>query len=204
MAVPSHVVIKAVAHLGCSVPLIWLLLDVLASDLGPDPAEAVVRRLGFWGITLLWCCLSMTPLRHLTGKSIWIACRRLLGLWAFVYISLHLMSFLVFWCGAEFSVIAEEFAKRPYILLGLTAWLLMIPLAITSTQAARRALGKRWLRLHRLVYLTGLLGLAHLVWIEKLEYSKSIIFGIILIFLFFIRLRARQRKAPSIECASSA
>lgn len=204
MTVPSRVVAKAIAHLGCSVPLIWLSLDVLGSDLGPDPAEVVVRRLGFWGITLLWCCLAMTPLRHITGKSIWIACRRLLGLWAFTYISLHLSAFLLFWSGADTDVIAEEFVKRPYIALGLAGWILMIPLAATSTQNARRSLGKRWLQLHRLVHVIALLGLAHLIWIEKLDYSKSITFSIILIFLFFIRIRARQRKAPSIECASSA
>lgn len=204
MTVPSRFVAKVIAHLGCSVPLIWLSLDVLGSNLGPDPSEALVRRLGFWGITLLWSCLAMTPMRHLTGKSVWIACRRLLGLWAFIYISLHLSAFLLLWSGADTDVIAEEFAKRPYIALGLAGWILMIPLTITSTQNARRTLGKRWLQLHQLVYVIALLGLAHLIWIEKLDYSKSITFSIILIFLFFIRARARQRKPPSIECASSA
>lgn len=204
MAVPTRNLAKAIAHLGCSVPLIWLSLDVLGSDLGSDPAEAVVRRLGFWGITLLWCCLAMTPLRHITGQSIWIACRRLLGLWAFTYISLHLSAFLLFWSGADADVIAEEFMKRPYIALGLAGWILMIPLAATSTQNARRSLGKRWLQLHRLVHVIALLGLSHVIWIEKLDYSKSITFSIILIFLLFIRVRTRQRKPPSIECASSA
>lgn len=197
-------VTKWFAHLSCAVPLALLVVDIVGNRLGPDPAESVVRTLGLWGISLLWGCLAMTPLRLLTGKPLWIAFRRMLGLWAFAYITLHLTAFFLFWSGASVAVVMEELVKRPYIALGFAGWLLLIPLAATSTQKTRRALGRRWITLHKLVYATALLGMAHLVWIEKLEYSKSIIFSIILIFLFFIRLRARQRKAPSIECASSA
>ena len=204
MKISKRVVAKALAHTGCAIPLAGIARDTLTNQLGTDPAETLVRLLGFWGITLLWITLAMTPLRHLTGGSLWIACRRLLGLWCFAYISLHLLAFLVFWCGANLEFIIEETVKRPYVALGLIGWILLVPLAITSTQKARRALGKRWIKLHQLIYPIALLGLVHLIWIEKLDYTKSIIFSIILIFLFFIRFRARQRKPASIECASSA
>ena len=196
--------VRGTIHLLALIPLLRLLHTAFFGDLGPDPAHYVVRQLGFWGIVLLWTSLAMTPLKTLTGQPYWIGYRRALGLWSFAYICLHLTAFLLFWCGLSVDVITDEIGKRPYILVGLGAWLLMVPLALTSTRNARRRLGRRWNRLHKLVYLIAMLALLHLIWIAKLDYSQSIIFSIILIFLFFIRIRARQSRSTSIECASSA
>lgn len=195
---------RAGIHLLAVIPLLMLLRTAYQGDLGPDPAEYVVRELGFWGIVMLWANLSMTPLKNLTSQPYWIGFRRALGLWSFAYICFHLTAFLLFWCGLSPDIITDEIGKRPYILIGLSAWLLMVPLAVTSTRNARRRLGRRWNRLHKLVYPVAVLALLHLIWIAKLDYSKSIIFSIVLIFLFFIRIRARQSKPTSIECASSA
>jgi len=105
-------VTKWFAHLSCAVPLALLVVDIVGNRLGPDPAESVVRTLGLWGISLLWGCLAMTPLRLLTGKPLWIAFRRMLGLWAFAYITLHLTAFFLFWSGASVAVVMEELVKH--------------------------------------------------------------------------------------------
>ncbi len=185
-------VIRLGGHLMCLGPILWQIRVAVTGGLGPDPAETLMRNLGFWGITWLWCSLAMTPLRLLTGQSSWIALRRLLGLWSFAYLLCHLLVFLFLWCGGDTALISEEIIKRPYITLGLVAWILMIPLAVTSAQSLRRMLGRRWNSLHKLVFPVAVLGLLHLIWIEKLDYTKSITFSMLLIFFLFIRFRARQ------------
>lgn len=185
-------------HLLALLPLLELTTKVVTQQIGPDPAEAIVRELGFWALLCLWCCLAMSPLRHLTGKAHWIALRRPLGLWAFAYGSFHLSAFLTVWSGADFSIVLDEVKERPYILFGVSAWLVMLPLAATSTRKARVALGSRWSQLHRLVYLAALFGLIHLLLIAKLDYVKFLVFSITLIFLFFLRFINRQRRQIAI------
>lgn len=185
-------------HLLALLPLLELIRKIVTQQIGPDPAETIVRDLGFWALLCLWCCLAMTPLRYLSGKPQWIALRRPLGLWAFAYGSLHLAAFVIIWAGVDTSIVLDEVKERPYILFGVGAWLFMLPLAATSTRKARVALGPRWSRLHRLVYLAALLGLTHLLLIAKLDYVKFLAFSIALIFLFFLRFINRQRRQIAI------
>lgn len=196
--------IRLAAHVLAVIPLGNLLWEASQNRLGTDPATYVVHELGFWGLVLLWSSLAMTPLRILLKQPVWVSARRPLGLWSFLYICLHLASFLVAWCGLDPVILKEELLERPYILLGALAWLLMLPLAATSPKVTRRQLGKRWIVLHRLVYGVAVLALLHVSLAAKLEYVKPLAFGILLIFLFFIRIRARQAKAGSIKCAPSA
>ncbi len=196
--------IRSITHISALIPLAYLIWLSAAGRLGSDPAQHLVHELGFWGLVMLWASLAMTPLRLMTSKPWWIAIRRALGLWSFAYICLHLVVFVTAWCGLDRVVLREELLKRPYILIGLTAWVFMIPLAVTSTQAWRRKLGRRWNRLHRMVYAIAALALIHLSLFAKLEYVKPLVFGILLIFLFFIRWRARQASSASIKCAPSA
>lgn len=185
--------IRVLLHVGSFLPLLWLMLLMISEQIGADPAERIVRYLGFTGICFLWGSLSMTPLRHITGRPAWITYRRALGLWAFFYLSLHLVSFVVVWAGLDLQIVTEEVTERPYVYLGLLGWLLMVPLAVTSTRAFRRRLGRRWLTLHRLVYLVSFLGLAHMFWIAKLDYLQVAVFGVLLIFLLAIRWRYRKK-----------
>ncbi len=195
---------RVVAHVVSACPLLNLGWIAYQNQLGTDPATYVVHELGLWGLVLLWASLAMTPLRILSGQSCWMVARRPLGLWSFFYICLHLTAFLLAWCGLDPVVLREEILERPYILIGLLAWILLIPLAATSPQSIRRRMGKRWILLHRLVYGIAILGLIHLAMAAKLEYVKPIAFGILLIFLFFIRIKARQSRRPPINCAPSA
>jgi len=196
--------LRIAVHVFAVLPLMQLIWITVNNQLGPDPAQHLVHELGFWGLVFLWCSLAMTPLRVLFGQPYWISLRRPFGLWSFAYICLHLLVFVLAWCGLDITILKEEILERPYILLGVTAWLLMIPLAVTSTQSMRRKLGRKWLTLHRLVYLIAILAFVHLTLAAKLEYVKPLAFGILLIFLFFIRIRARQARSASIKCAPSA
>lgn len=166
---------------------------VISGQAGADPAERTVRYLGFTGICFLWGCLAMTPLRLISGRSAWITLRRALGLWAFFYLSLHLLAFVVIWAGLDVQILTEEVTERPYIYLGLLAWLLMVPLAVTSTRASRRRLGRRWLMLHRLIYPVSLLGLVHMFWIAKLDYFQVAVFTMLLLLLYLCRWLCRKK-----------
>lgn len=196
-----HTLIRVLAHSLSIIPLASLLWDMSRQRLGTDPATYLVHQLGFWGMVLLWSSLAMTPFRILLRQPFWMNARRPLGLWSFFYLSLHVSVFALAWCGLDRAVIWEEFSERLYIMLGVAAWLLMIPLVVTSPQAVRRRMGVRWVRVHRLVYVIAVLGCTHLAFAAKLEYTKPAIFGIVLIFLFLIRVKGRQAKTTSIKCA---
>ena len=181
---------KLGVHALLCLPLAWLVYLSVNSLLGVDPAEKLVKELGFYSITILWLCLSMTPLKRLTGLPHWIAIRRAVGLWCFAYVTLHLLVFLLFWAGLQKSIIVEEISQRPYIMVGMAAWLLLIPLAVTSLNGLRRWMGSsRWQSLHRLIYPIAILALLHLVWLSKLDFMEPLIFFVVLILLFYVRFR---------------
>ncbi len=187
--------LKVLVHLALVMPALWLVYLIVSQSLGTDPAEKVVRDLGFAGACILWLSLAMTPLKRLTQSSDWILFRRLLGLWSFTYLSLHLLAFLVFWAGLDVAIILEEVSERPYIIVGLSAWLLMVPLVFTSTRKARRQLGRRWVTLHKLVYLSALLGLLHIFWFSKLDFVQPIVFGVLLFVMFGLRFKGRAQRS---------
>lgn len=151
----------------CLLPLAWLVWDTQHGQLGPDPVAQLEHRTGLWALRLLLATLAITPLRRLTQQAWLVRYRRMLGLFAFFYASVHLGIYLVIDLGGFWSQIFGEIAKKPYITAGFAAWLLMIPLAITSTKAMMRRLGSRWQRLHRLVYLVGLCAVLHFLWLVK-------------------------------------
>lgn len=183
----GHWVSRLLAHGLAALPLGFSLLAIISGELGPDPAETLVKDLGFAGACLLWLTLAITPLRRLSGWSAWMRYRRLLGLWAFAYLTLHLLAFIVLWSGLNLGVITDELVQRPYIYVGVVAWVLLVPLAVTSTQGWRRRLGRSWLTLHRLIYGVVALGLLHIVWISKLDYVQPALFALTLILLMVLR-----------------
>jgi sulfoxide reductase heme-binding subunit YedZ len=194
MTKPQITWLKSLLHGGLSLPLLWLVYEIWSQNLGTDPAEKVVKALGLYGAIVLWACLSMTPARRLTGKPFWIALRRPLGLWAFFYLSLHLLAFLLLWAGLDLNIITEEVTKRPYIYVGLSAWLILLPLAATSTQKIRRSMGLRWVSLHKLVYLSALLAVLHMIWLSKLDYAQAAWFALALFVLLMARVRRITKK----------
>jgi sulfoxide reductase heme-binding subunit YedZ len=192
---------KPLAHLACALPLVVLLLELFAVGpftIGPNPALAIRDTLGSWALRLLLVTLAMTPLRLLTGKAWWLAFRRLLGLWAFAYVLLHFVTYFLFDRALELRIILEDIARRPYITIGLAAFLLMIPLAVTSTAGWRRQLGQRWVTLHWLIYPIAILGCWHYYWLVKKDVREPLLYVAILAVLLGWRVVVRWRRSGTV------
>ena len=183
--------LKALAHVLAMLPAAWLIKNALADNLGTDPVAALTHQTGEWALRLLLLCLAMTPLRLLTGQTWPIRFRRLLGLYAFFYASLHFAVYLLLDLGQYWSQIGADILKRPFITVGFTAWLLLLPLAATSSQWMMRRLGKNWLKLHKLVYAIAVLAVLHYWWLVKSDVREPMLYAAILALLFAIRLKPR-------------
>lgn len=175
-------------------PCLWLIFAAMNNQLGADPAKKLVDQTGLWAIQCLWLSLAMTPLKNWTGSSQWIQYRRMTGLFAFFYVLLHFLSYVFLLFGAQWAFIGQELTKRPYIIVGFTAFVLLIPLAITSTAGWQRRLKRRWLTLHKLVYLIAILALIHFIWLKKLGIFAVWPYALVLFILFAERIRSHVRK----------
>lgn len=164
---------------------IWQGLHGLS---GPDPAKALVDQAGLWAFHFLLLSLAMTPLRMLTGRSDWIRYRRMLGLLALFYALVHVSSYTFLLFGARWSELAVEVTRRPYVMVGALALLLMLPLGLTSTRSWQRRLKRRWVMLHRLVYPVALLVLLHFAWVKKLGFDAVFPYAALLFLLLGVRI----------------
>ena len=183
---------KVLVFLLALAPLGWLLWHAFNQDLGPNPIEFITHATGDWTIRFLLLTLSITPLRKLLGKPKLITFRRMLGLFAFFYGSLHFLTY--FWLDKffDFSEIVRDVAKRPFITAGFTAFILLVPLALTSTAGwIRRLGGKRWQKLHRLIYISAFAGVVHYYWLVKSDIRWPLAYGFILALLLGYRAWAR-------------
>jgi len=156
----------------CLLPLARLFVLGSGGGLGANPIEFITHSTGTWTLVGLLVTLSVTPLRRLTGRADLIRYRRMLGLFAFFYAILHFMTYLWLDQFFDFASIAKDIVKRPFITVGFAAFVLLIPLAVTSTRVMMRRLGRRWQPLHRLVYLIALLGVIHYVWLVKKDLTQ--------------------------------
>jgi sulfoxide reductase heme-binding subunit YedZ len=185
--------LKAAALALCLSPLAKLLVDGATGGLTANPVEAVQNRLGFWTLTWLTASLAATPLHDQLGLAWPVRLRRLLGLTAFAYGSLHLLWWLVVDHGLSLAAVAADVVKRPFITVGVTTLLLLLPLAVTSTDGWVRRLGYRaWKRLHRLVYPAAVLGVVHFLWRVKADRQRPLIFAVLLGALLLARLLPRR------------
>jgi sulfoxide reductase heme-binding subunit YedZ len=195
--------LKVVVFGLCLLPLLILLLETFGvggRSLGANPIEELIHRLGKWGLRFLLITLAVTPLRRLTGWSWPLRLRRMLGLFAFFYVLLHFLVYAGLDQRFDLVVIFEDIVERPYITIGLLALLLLLPLALTSTNGMMRRLGRRWKKLHRLIYVIGILGVWHFYWQVKLDTLEALIYAGILTALLAFRLvdwwrRGRQGMA---------
>jgi len=189
--------LKRAAFLICLIPFGQLLYRAYTNDLGANPIETITRFTGSWSLLILLASLAVTPLRRLTGWNELIRYRRMLGLFAFSYAALHFTTYMVLDLYFDFGAIAKDILKRPYITVGFTALVLMIPLVITSTSAMIRRLGKRWQQLHYLVYAIGILGVVHFYWLVKSDITRPAQYGLVLAFLLGYRLYHKWSAAPA-------
>lgn len=179
---------KVVLWLVCLMPLIRLIYLGLTDGLGANPIEFITRSTGTWTLTALLITLSITPLRKLTGRAWLIRFRRLLGLFAFFYACLHFTTYI--WLDQFFdpASILKDIYKRPFITVGFSAFVLLLPLAYTSRQSMMKKLGRNWQRLHKLVYVIASLGVIHYWWLVKKDITQPLIYGCVLAVLLAMRL----------------
>jgi len=183
--------LKVPVFLLCLGPAFVLTWKGFHEDLGANPIDVITRTTGRWTLTFLLITLSVTPVRKLSGLTWLIRYRRMLGLFAFFYGSLHLMTYV--WLDKFFNVheMLHDIAKRRFITAGMTAWFLMLPLALTSTTGwIRRIGGKRWQRLHRLIYFSAAAGVVHFIWLVKADLRRPLTYGTVLAILLAYRLIA--------------
>lgn len=179
---------KSFLFILCLVPFVVLIINAVTDNLGANPIERIRRFTGDWTLYFLLITLAVTPLRKLTGWNELIRYRRMLGLYAFFYACLHFFSYLILDQFFDWVAIWRDVLKRPYITIGTAAFVLMIPLAVTSTKKMVQRLGKKWKRLHSLIYVIGTLGVLHFLWLVKADIREPMITGIILITLLLLRV----------------
>ena len=172
-------------------PLGWLVWLTFTRQLGADAVDTLLHRMGDFTLIILLATLAITPLRRLTGWNVLIRIRRIVGLFGFFYLSLHFFIYLVLDQTLDWEFILVDLTKRPYAVVGFTAWLLLIPLAVTSTQGWVRRLGKRWQKLHKLVYIAVALGLLHFYWQVKADTLWPLVAASVYVVLLALRLKPR-------------
>jgi sulfoxide reductase heme-binding subunit YedZ len=197
---PTRIVSKVLIFLLSLLPFIKLIHGLFTNNLGANPVEYILHSTGFWTLTFLLITLTITPLRKQKGLNNLIQYRRMLGLYAFFYAFLHFGIYLGIDRFFVWNEIIKDITERPYITVGFTAFILLFPLALTSTKKSIKKLGKRWQKLHRLIYVTAVLGVIHFWWLVKKDISEPLIFATVLSLLFLIRLffllKKRMKTTP--------
>ena len=183
--------LKPIIFVICLIPLGQLGYGYYSDNLTVNPIEYITRFTGSYALLILLACLAVTPLRRLTGWNELIKLRRMVGLFAFFYATLHFTTYMVLDLFFDFAAIGKDILKRPYITVGFSALVLMIPLALTSSAAMIRRLGKRWQQLHYLVYGIAILGVVHFYWLVKADIRRPVQYGAVLALLLGYRLVAR-------------
>ena len=189
---------KPIVFLACLVPLGRLAWKAYNSALGANPIQVITWSTGTWTLVFLMITLSITPLRKLTKQYWLIQFRRMFGLFAFFYASLHFTTYIWLDQFFDWQSITKDVVKRPFITVGFTAFVLMIPLALTSTRRSIRWLGKKWQALHRLIYATAIAGVIHYIWLVKKDLRKPLIYaavlGVLLLYRIVVWAFGRKRK----------
>ena len=185
--------VKPFVFLACLIPALLLGWDAFTGGLGVNPIEDITHRTGDWALRFLLVTLAVTPLRWLAGWNGLVRFRRMVGLFAFFYAVLHFSTYLVFDHFFDLLLIIDDVAERKYVTAGFVGFVLMIPLAVTSTQGWIRRLGRRWAVLHRLVYASAVAGVVHFLWLVKIDIGEPLIYAVILAVLLGARLAHRYR-----------
>jgi len=194
--------IKPTVFLIALIPFLVLLARVVVfpQSLGPDPAQELAKESGEWTLRFLLITLALTPLRQLVGRVEFVRHRRMLGLFALFYATVHFLVWMTFLLNFRWFAIAEELVERPFITVGFAAYLILVALGVTSPKAMVRKLGRNWKRLHRLVYGAALLGIVHLLWILRTDVGEAVIYGAVLALLLGYRLvRYLRSRKPAVS-----
>ena len=174
------------------IPFFIIIYKIYFNQLGPEPVKEITHHTGEWTLIFICLTLAMTPLKRLTNLNIWIQFRRMLGLFVFFYASIHLLTYVGIDYRFEWEPIFDDVIKKKYIFIGFSAWLLLIPLAITSSQKMMKLLKHNWKKIHKLIYVIAIFGALHYIWLSKTIFFKPLIFAIIILILLMLRLNFRK------------
>jgi len=170
-------------------PIYVISYQIIFNQLGPEPVDRIINHFGEWTLIFILLTLSMTPLKKITKSIEWIKFRRMLGLFTFFYASIHMLSYVGLDYRFDFEPLINDVLKKKFIFIGFSAWLLLIPLAVTSSEKMVRLLKKNWKKIHRLIYIIGIFGVLHYIWLSKTIFFKPLIFLIILVILLLFRIK---------------
>ena len=184
---------KTIIFILCLWPLTAISLDIYYNELGAEPVKKIMNHFGEWTLIFICLTLSMSPLKRLTNLSIWIKFRRMLGLFVFFYATIHLLTYIGLDYRFDWQPILNDVLKKKYIFIGFSAWLLLIPLAITSSQKMIKILKYKWKILHRLIYIIAVFGSLHYIWLSKTIFFKPLIYSIIIVVLLALRIKIKNK-----------
>ena len=174
------------------IPFFVIFYKIFFNKLGPEPIKEITHHTGEWTLLFIIFTLSMTPMKRFTNLSIWISVRRMLGLFAFFYASLHMLTYIGLDYRFDINAISKDILTKRFIFVGFAAWLLLVPLALTSSKKMVGLLKQYWKKLHRLIYLISILGVTHFLWLVKKDMTEPLIYLSIILFLLALRVRLNK------------
>ena len=175
-----------------TIPFLIIIYKIFFNKLGPEPVKEITHFTGEWTLIFICLTLAMSPLKKLTNLNFWTKGRRMLGLFVFFYASLHLLTYVGIDYRFSWQPIFDDVVKKKYIFVGFAAWLLLIPLTLTSSQKMMLLLKQNWKKLHRLIYVIAILGSLHFIWLSKTIYFKPLIYFVIITILLFLRVNFKR------------
>ena len=176
-----------------TIPFLFIFYKIYFNKLGPEPVKEITHFTGEWTLIFICLTLSMTPLKRLTNLNIWISFRRMLGLFVFFYASLHLLTYIGIDYRFNLQPILDDVLKKKYIFIGFAAWVLLLPLVVTSSQMMMKLLKNNWKKLHRLIYVIAIFGALHYIWLSKTIFFRPLVYLAIILVLLALRIKIKNR-----------
>ena len=184
--------LKKIVFILSLIPIFFIIYQIITDQLGPEPIKEITHHTGKWTLYFIVITLAMTPLKKITKLNIWINYRRMFGLFIFFYASVHLMTYVGLDYRFDLTSIGDDIIKKKYIFIGFSAWLLLIPLALTSNKWMMKFLKHKWKNLHRLIYLISLFGAIHYLWLVKRDLTEPLIFLAVILILLAFRFKFKK------------
>ena len=183
---------KPIIFILSTIPFLFITYKIFFNKLGPEPVKEITHFTGEWTLIFICLTLSMSPLKKLTGINYWVKVRRMFGLFVFFYASMHLLTYVGIDYRFSWQPIFEDVVKKKYIFVGFAAWVLLIPLTITSSQKMMLLLKQKWKKLHRLIYVIAILGSLHFIWLSKTIYFKPLFYFVLITILLTLRINFKR------------
>ncbi len=174
------------------IPFLLILYKIIFNKLGPEPVKEITHFTGEWTLLFIIFTLSMSPLKKITKLNIWISFRRMLGLFLFFYATLHMLTYVAIDYRLDFQSISKDILTKKFIFVGFAAWILLLPLAFTSSKKAMIYLKDKWKKLHRLIYIISILGIIHFIWLVKKDLTEPLIYAVIVVILLLFRFNTKK------------